>query len=81
MLKNARELKGSKFNNVFISRDYTLKERADRKKLEAELKERREEGEEDIVIRAGRITRKHKVVQDETKNEHEEASRLRVFRD
>ena len=81
LLKNAKELKGSKFKNVFISRDYTPRERAERKRLEAELRERREYGEENLIIRAGKIVQRHKETYEEPKNERGEASRLHVSRD
>ena len=48
--KNNNEVK-----QIFIAPDRTLQERENHKKLVAELKERKLNGEKDIVIRNGKI--------------------------
>jgi len=55
-LKQAPKLrKDTKFSNVYISPDLTLKERQENKKLYLELKSRREKGEKDLMIKRGKI--------------------------
>ena len=58
ILKEAKNLKGTEFSKCFISRDYTAKERMERKAMVEELKQRREDGDENLVIRNGRIVKK-----------------------
>ena len=48
----------SKWNSVYIAPDRTPKERVEHKKLREELKRRQVEGENDIVIRRGKIIKK-----------------------
>ena len=56
ILRNASSLrKTEKFENVFISPDMTVKEREEAKKLRAELQRRRSQGEQNLVIRRGKI--------------------------
>ena len=57
-LAKAKQLKtdrNKKWNKVFITPDLTFKERTESRKLRAELATRRENGENDLVIRRGRI--------------------------
>ena len=58
ILKKAKNLKGTEFSKCFISRDYTAKERMERKAIVEELKQRREDGDESLFIRNGRIVKK-----------------------
>ena len=52
------QLKDSEdWNNIFITPDLSLKERQLRRKLRAELAERREKGEKDLVIKGSRIVK------------------------
>ena len=48
----------NKNEKVYINHDLTPKEREAEKLLRDELRERRENGEEDLVIRNGRIVRR-----------------------
>lgn len=55
-LRNAKKLRNTnKWKEVYITPDMTPKEREQSKILRAELKRRREEGEERLVIRRGKI--------------------------
>jgi len=56
LLKAARLLKSSqKYANIYISPDLSPTERARNRQLRQELKERREKGEEHLVIRGGAV--------------------------
>ena len=58
-LKHAPKLRNdTKFRNVYLSPDLTLKEREASKKLYLELKGRRERGEKDLVIKHGKIVKR-----------------------
>ena len=48
--------------HVYITTDKTKLEREEENKLRATLKQRREAGEEDLIIRKGKIVNKHQVV-------------------
>lgn len=64
ILNAAKNLKGiEEWSNIFITPDMTPKEREKNKELREELKRRRENGEEGIAIRRGKIvpiTQQHK---------------------
>ena len=56
ILSNARILRRStKWSNVFISPDLTLKERQANREIRAEMKRRRENGEQNLIIKRGKI--------------------------
>jgi len=56
ILRNASSLcKSEHHKNVYISPDLTIKERQIAKELRAELKRRRSQGEQNIIIRRGKI--------------------------
>ena len=56
ILKQATKLrKSSKWSNIYISPDLTLKERFLHKKLRDELKTRKNAGEKDLYIKRGKI--------------------------
>lgn len=55
--KNLRKSTGNYYNKVFITPDLTYKEREENRKLRQKLAERRAEGESELVIKNGRITR------------------------
>ena len=55
VLKSAAALRDSKWSNVYITPDLTWKEREKGRQLRCELARRKEEGEEHIWIRHGRI--------------------------
>ena len=58
VLDRMRELRSNKYDKIvdtFIQPDLSQDERAKRKKLHAELITRREAGENDLIIRRGRI--------------------------
>ena len=57
ILKNAKSLRRSSWDSVFINPDYTEMERVQNRKLREELKRRRNSGE-DVVLYRGRIVRK-----------------------
>ena len=65
---------------IYVARDRTITERELHKKLKTELLERRERGEDDLIIRNGRIVRKKMMQQAESegdkKGERSEHSRL-----
>ena len=61
MLKNAKRLKNTKkeeLKNIIITADQTIKEREESKKLREELRERREAGEQNLIIRGNKIVEK-----------------------
>ena len=60
ILRNARKLRSEvgKFKRIFLHQDLTVKERLARKKLVEELKQRKEDGEEGLIIINGRIVKK-----------------------
>ena len=58
VLGKAKLLKSGKHNMIFISPDLTPQQREKDRVLRQELKSRRDEGEEHLVIRRGRITNK-----------------------
>jgi len=61
LLKNAKNLRWKEeggWNKVFIHADLTLKQRECRRKLVAELKMRKDNGESDLIIVNGKIVRK-----------------------
>ena len=55
VLESAHKLSRTEWRNVYIAPDRTQKEREVHKKLREELKRRKQEGEEDIIIRKGKI--------------------------
>jgi hypothetical protein len=55
IIENAKLLKESSLENVFISFDLTRKERDEKKKLRNELELRKSKGEKNLVIKRGRI--------------------------
>ena len=56
ILRNAKQLRDSnKWGNIYISPDLTPKERDLGRKLRAELKDRRSNGETNLIIRRGQI--------------------------
>ena len=55
VLNNAKKLRKSRFEKIHIGCDLTLDQRRERKELVAELKSRRENGENNIVIRKNKI--------------------------
>ena len=57
ILRKARSLKGQEeFKGVFFNPDLTPRQQREAKLLRAELKQRRENGEQDLIIRNGKIT-------------------------
>ena len=59
-LSRAKKLKDSKnecYNSVFISPDLTFQEREENRRLRNDLKARRDNGEENIIIRNGKIVK------------------------
>ena len=61
MLKNAKRLKNTnkeELKNVIITADQTINEREKSKKLREELRERKEAGEQNLIIRRNRIVEK-----------------------
>ena len=62
ILGHAKELRQSEsWGNIYISPDLTPTERERDKKLRTELKQRRDDGERDIIIRNGKIVKQHRV--------------------
>ncbi len=60
ILINAKKLRGiGKWKNIFVTPDLAPKERQQNKELREELKKRREDGEDGLVIRRGKITHIH----------------------
>ena len=62
ILRNARHLKDSTdeaLKDIFITPDLTQKQREQDKQLREELRRRRENGEQDLVIRRGRIVKRN----------------------
>ena len=58
ILTKAKQLKTTDFkewNNIYITPDLTFKERQQNRKLRSELNTRRENGENNLIIRNGRI--------------------------
>ena len=56
ILRNATKLRASsKWSNVYVSPDLTLKEREQSKQLREELRARKASGEKDLYIKFGRI--------------------------
>ena len=56
ILRNAAELRQiSVWKNIFVSPDFTFKERQANKILRDELKRRRSQGETNLIIRNGKI--------------------------
>lgn len=56
--KSLKDLTDANIKSLFIVPDLTPRERVEDKKLRAELKARRDQGEQDLFIRRGKITRK-----------------------
>jgi len=56
--KNLRREEEGVWNGVFIHADLTMKERETRRILVSEIKQRKEEGETDLIIAQGRIVKK-----------------------
>ena len=64
MLKSAHQLHSfTQYDNVYISPDRTRQERESFRKLRAELKQRKDGGEPNLVIRNGKIVTKRSVPQ------------------
>ena len=58
-LKHAPRLRNDPaFQRVYLSPDLTVQERKERRKLLTELKNRKEKGEKDIIIRHGRVVKR-----------------------
>lgn len=59
ILRNASRLKNNEaYANVFITNDLTYQERQQQRKLRSELNQRKEAGEQDLVIKHGRIVKR-----------------------
>ena len=64
ILKSAYQLRSiDQYNNVYISPDRSRQERESFRKLRAELKQRKDGGEPNLIIRNGKIVAKHTVPQ------------------
>ena len=65
LLINGKNLRSSTtyFKDVYISPDYTPKEREQNKKLVEELRYRRNNGEDNLMIRLGKLIQRSKPVQ------------------
>ena len=62
MLRNARNLKDSsdtELKEIFVTPDMTQRQREEYKLLRDELFRRRDNGEQDLVIRRGKIVKKN----------------------
>ena len=59
LLQNSKILRGNpEYNKVYISPDLSPKEREANKKLQMELRQRRQDGETNLIIRKGKIVPK-----------------------
>ena len=56
--KNLRLIKDGGWKDVFLHADLTMKEREKRRQLVSEMKERKEQGETDLIIVNGKIVRR-----------------------
>jgi hypothetical protein len=59
VIRSSKSLRSTEnYKNVFVNTDFTLRQQREARALRAELKQRRENGENDLVIYNGKITSK-----------------------